>query len=172
MGVALAILSGFFFWTGFAPLEFALGPYIGGALLYKSMIDRQLRDRFIVSILAGLTFFLPLLHWSGSYVGWLPWVSLALLQTALFSTIALFTWRRNLSSVFLFAIFFTVIEIARMKWPFGGFGWGRMGHTQVEYLSGLYSIVGLAGITFVVVSISWSLSPSESPYITLSFKSP
>ena len=154
MGVALAILSGFFFWTGFAPLEFALGPYIGGALLYKSMIDRQLRDRFIVSILAGLTFFLPLLHWSGSYVGWLPWVSLALLQTALFSTIALFTWRRNLSSVFLFAIFFTVIEIARMKWPFGGFGWGRMGHTQVEYLSGLYSIVGLAGITFVVVFLS------------------
>lgn len=154
MGVALAILSGFFLWTGFAPWEFPLGPYIGGALLYRSMIDRQLRDRFIASILAGLAFFLPLLHWSGSYVGWLPWVSLALLQTALFSAIAIFTWRRTASSAFLFATFFTVVEIARMKWPFGGFGWGRVGHTQIEYLSGLYSIVGVAGITFVVVFLS------------------
>ena len=118
------------------------------------MIDRELRDRFIASTLAGLTFFLPLLHWSGSYVGWLPWVSLALLQTALFSALALFTWRRTTSSVLLFATYFTVIEIARMKWPFGGFGWGRVGHTQIEYLSGLYSIIGVAGITFVVVLLS------------------
>jgi apolipoprotein N-acyltransferase len=154
VGIALAILSGFFLWTGFAPLEFPLGPYIGGALLYRSMIDRELRDRFIASTLAGLTFFLPLLHWSGSYVGWRPWVSLALLQTALFSALALFTWRRTTSSVLLFATYFTVIEIARMKWPFGGFGWGRVGHTQIEYLSGLYSIIGVAGITFVVVLLS------------------
>ena len=118
------------------------------------MIDRELRDRFIVSILAGLALFLPLLHWSGSYVGWLPWVSLALLQTALFSALALFTWRRTTASVLLFATYFTVIEIARMKWPFGGFGWGRVGHTQIEYLSGLYSIIGVAGITFVVVLLS------------------
>ncbi len=41
-----------------------------------------------------------------------------------------------------------------MKWPFGGFGWGRVGHTQIEYLSGLYSIIGVAGITFVVVFLS------------------
>lgn len=154
MGIALAILSGFFLWTGFAPLEFALGPYIGGSLLYRSMIDRELRDRCIASTLAGLTFFLPLLHWSGSYVGWLPWVSLALLQTALFSALAIFTWRRTASSAFLFATFFTVVEIARMKWPFGGFGWGRVGHTQIDNLSGLYSVFGVAGISFVVVFFS------------------
>ena len=121
------------------------------------MIDRELRDRFIASTLAGLTFFLPLLHWSGSYVGWLPWVSLALLQTALFSALAIFTWRRTASSAFLFATFFTVVEIARMKWPFGGFGWGRVGHTQIDYLSGLYSVFGVAGISFVVVFLLYLL---------------
>ena len=154
MGIALPVLAGFFLWTGFAPLEFALGPYIGAALLYRSIIDRNLRDRLIASILAGLVFFLPLLHWSSSYVGWVPWVSLSLLQTAFFSLLALFAWRRGASSAFLFASLFTVIEIARMKWPFGGFGWGRVGHTQVEYLSGLYSIVGVAGVTFLVLTVS------------------
>ncbi|NCV83478.1 MAG: apolipoprotein N-acyltransferase [Actinobacteria bacterium] len=154
MGIALPVLAGFFLWTGFAPLEFALGPYIGAALLYRSIIDRNLRDRLIASILAGLVLFLPLLHWSSSYVGWVPWVSLSLLQTAFFSLLALFAWRRGVSSAFLFASLFTVIEIARMKWPFGGFGWGRVGHTQVEYLSGLYSIVGVAGVTFLVVTVS------------------
>ena len=167
MGIALPVLAGFFLWTGFAPLEFALGPYIGAALLYRSIIDRNLRDRLIASILAGLVFFLPLLHWSSSYVGWVPWVSLSLLQTAFFSLLALFAWRRGVSSAFLFASLFTVIEIARMKWPFGGFGWGRVGHTQVEYLSGLYSIVGVAGVTFVVVTVSTLIVSMQVKTISL-----
>lgn len=167
MGIALPVLAGFFLWTGFAPLEFALGPYIGAALLYRSIIDRNLRDRLIASILAGLVFFLPLLHWSSSYVGWVPWVSLSLLQTAFFSLLALFAWWRGASSAFLFASLFTVIEIARMKWPFGGFGWGRVGHTQVEYLSGLYSIVGVAGVTFVVVTVSTLIVSMQVKTISL-----
>ncbi|MEY3168106.1 MAG: hypothetical protein RLY44_86, partial [Actinomycetota bacterium] len=167
MGIALPVLAGFFLWTGFAPLEFALGPYIGAALLYRSIIDRNLRDRLIASILAGLVLFLPLLHWSSSYVGWVPWVSLSLLQTAFFSLLALFAWRRGVSSAFLFASLFTVIEIARMKWPFGGFGWGRVGHTQVEYLSGLYSIVGVAGVTFVVVTVSTLIVSMQVKTISL-----
>lgn len=154
MAIALAILAGFSLWSGFAPLEFAFGPYIGAALLYRSMIDRELRERIIASFFAGLAFFLPLLHWSGSYVGWVPWVSLALLQTTIFNSLGFFSWKRNISSVFLFAAFFTLIEIVRMKWPFGGFGWGRVGHTQVEYLSGLYSIVGVAGVTFTVITLA------------------
>ena len=167
MGIALPVLAGFFLWTGFAPLEFAFGPYFGAALLYRSIIDRNLRDRLIASILAGLVFFLPLLHWSSSYVGWVPWVSLSLLQTAFFSLLALFAWRRGVSSAFLFASLFTVIEIARMKWPFGGFGWGRVGHTQVEYLSGLYSIVGVAGVTFVVVTVSTLIVSMQVKTISL-----
>jgi apolipoprotein N-acyltransferase len=154
VGIALPVLAGLFLWSGFAPLELALGPYIGAALLYRSLVDKELRDRLIASSLTGIMFFLPLLHWSSSYVGWVPWVSLAILQTALFSGLALIAWKRKASSALLFASFFTVIEIARMKWPFGGFGWGRVGHTQVEYLSGLYSIVGVAGITFLVLMVS------------------
>ncbi|MBU3715922.1 MAG: apolipoprotein N-acyltransferase [Candidatus Nanopelagicaceae bacterium] len=154
MAIALTILAGFFLWGGFAPLEFAFGPYIGAALFYRSMIDKELRERIVLSFFAGLAFFLPLLHWSGSYVGWVPWVSLALLQTTIFTSLGFFSWKRNISSVFLFAAFFTLIEIVRMKWPFGGFGWGRVGHTQVEYLSGFYSVVGVAGVTFTVVFLA------------------
>ena len=154
MAIVLSLLSGFSLWSGFAPIEFPLGPYLGIFLLYRNLLDKSMRLRLFYSFMAGACFFLPLLHWSGSYVGWIPWVSLALLQTMLFSLIGLVPINRNFGSIFLFAATFTVIEILRMKYPFGGFGWGRIGHTQVETLSGVYSLIGIAGVTFLVVYIS------------------
>ncbi|MBM3655593.1 MAG: apolipoprotein N-acyltransferase [Actinobacteria bacterium] len=167
MGLVLAFLAGLFIWSGFAPFEFPLGPYFGLALLYRSLINRGLRFRMLHAGVTGLVLFLPLLQWSGSYVGWAPWVSLAILQTLLFSMVSLFSWKRSLSSAFLFASFFTVLELLRMKWPFGGFGWGRIGHTQVDYLFGLYAIIGVAGITFLVVFASVLASTLRSKFVAL-----
>ena len=167
MGVAISSLSGVLLWSGFGPLEFSLGPYIGMALLFRALLDRPIRIRLINSLVAGSSFFLPLLHWSSSYVGWIPWVSLAILQTLIFALIGLVPLRRNFSSVALFAASFTLIELIRMKYPFGGFGWGRVGHTQVELLSGLYSLVGIAGISFIVALIAALISLIRTRFAAL-----
>ena len=37
-----------------------------------------------------------------------------------------------------------------MKFPFGGFGWGRLGFTQVDSLAWLYPFIGIAGISLLV----------------------
>jgi len=154
MELVASLLAGALIWSGFAPIEFPLGPFLGIFILFRILLDKSIGGRFLYVSLSGLAFFLPLLHWSSSYVGWIPWISLTLLQVLLFSSLALLPIRRNLSSVFLFAASFTVIEILRMKGPFGGFGWGRIGHTQVDVLPGMYSLVGVAGISFITVFFS------------------
>lgn len=154
MGIALGALAGILLWTGFAPIELPIAPYLALILLYRALLGRDLRQRLLISVVAGSSFFLPLLHWSSSYVGWIPWVSLALLQTLIFALIGVFPIRQEVRSVLIFAASFTAIEILRMKYPFGGFGWGRIGHTQVDLLSGMYAIIGVAGISFAVAFIS------------------
>lgn len=154
MGLVIPILAGFFLWTGFAPFEFPLGPYFGIALLFHSLQERKFRTRLLRVSVVGACFFFPLLHWSGSYVGSLPWIALALLQTAIFCLLAILPFRQSSSAALLFASSFTMIEILRMKWPFGGFGWGRVGHTQVDLLTPLYPLIGVAGISFVVAFFS------------------
>lgn len=154
MALAFAILSGLFLWFGFPPFDFAIGPLIGAAILFRILSRCEFRRRLALSFIAGFSFFAPLLHWSGSYVGWLPWILLALLQTGMFTLISLLRFERSARGALLFASAFTVIELLRMKFPFGGFGWGRVGHTQVDLLSSFYPLVGVAGITFLLMFFS------------------
>ena len=167
MGLIISLVAGLFIWSGFAPLEFPLGPYIGLALLFRNLLDMGFRVRLLRTTLTGLAFFLPLLQWSGSYVGWVPWLSLALLQTSLFALLSMAPVKANLRSALFFAASFNLIELLRMKWPFGGFGWGRIGHTQVELIPGLYSIVGVAGVSFSVTLIAALFSTIKWKYSLL-----
>ncbi len=153
MALALPILSGLLLWAGFAPLNIALAPFIGIALFYSSLTRQTLGNRVLVGLLTGLSFFAPLLHWSSSYVGWFPWFSLALLQSALFALISILRFERSIKGVFLFASALTTVEIIRMKVPFGGFGWGRLGHIQVDFFYLLYPYLGVAGISFFVALV-------------------
>ena len=152
--ISKAVFAGIFLWSGFAPLEWWIGPYLGAALLFMTLTDQEIKKRLFLSFIAGLSFFLPLLSWSGKYVGAIPWLALAILESLLFALIALRSFRRDVPSSLAFAALFTFIELVRMKFPFGGFGWGRLGFTQVEPLGSLYPVIGISGITFIVSLLS------------------
>jgi apolipoprotein N-acyltransferase len=159
VGLVLSVLAGILLWSGFAPLQFPLGPFIGLLVLFKLIVNRSFGQRFFYIAVTGFACFAPLLHWSGSYVGWAPWIALATLQTALFSLLSVFRVERTGRGALLFAAAFTVIELVRMKLPFGGFGWGRIGHTQVDLLSPIYPFVGIAGVSFFVAFFAaWFLA--------------
>ena len=145
-----AALVGVLIWSGFAPLEFWPGPILGLSILFSSLIDRKLTDRLIISLIAGLSSFLPMLHWSSTYVGALPWLILAIGQSIFFMLIGLLPMKKNLAGVFSFAGAFVLIELLRMKAPFGGFGWGRVGFTQVDPLSHLYPFLGVTGVSLLI----------------------
>jgi apolipoprotein N-acyltransferase len=146
----LAVLSGLFFWSGFAPIELWITPYLGVALLYRTLCEKPFRSRVMLALVAGLSFFLPLLHWSSVYVGSIPWLVLAMGETLIFALIGIPQWSRRWESALSFALLFTLIELLRMKAPFGGFGWGRGGFTQIDSISWVFPILGVTGVSLLV----------------------
>ena len=107
----LAVFAGLLLWGGFAPIEIGLLPIIGGALLFYLLSERPLLDRIFTSSLAGLAFFLPLLHWSSTYVGAAPWLILSTGEALLFALISLIPFRRNLAGALSFAGVFLIVEL-------------------------------------------------------------
>ena len=150
----LAIASGLLLFAAFPPFTLWPAAFLGAGLLFFLLADEKLRRRFLLALLAGGAFFAPLLHWSSIYVGALPWLILALGESLLFSLIALAPIKRGIYGAILFASSFTLIELLRMKAPFGGFGWGRIGFTQVDSLQEFYPIIGVVGVSFIVLSLS------------------
>ena len=155
--IAGSVAAGFLLWSGFAPLEFWIGPILGAILLYGLLQENRLSRRWLISFVTAVNFFAPLLHWSSTYVGAFPWLILVLGQALLFSPLALFQSKDGWISVFRFATLFMVLEIVRMKLPFGGFGWGKIGFTQVDSLPWLYPLIGVTGISFLVAFFAASV---------------
>lgn len=156
----LAVLSGILLFTGFPPVGLWFTPYFGAALLFRVLCDKRFGQRITYAGLAGLAFFLPLLHWSSVYVGSVPWLVLSIGQSLIFSLIGLIRFQRRWESALTFTAIFTLIELLRMKAPFGGFGWGRIGFTQVDSFSWLYPLVGVTGISLFVLSAAFvAISP-------------
>ena len=150
----LAIASGLLLFAAFPPFTLWPAAFLGAALLFFLLADEKLSRRFLLALLAGGAFFAPLLHWSSIYVGSLPWLILALGESLIFSLIALAPIKRSIYGAIVFASSFTLIELLRMKAPFGGFGWGRIGFTQVDSLQMFYPIIGVVGVSFIALSLS------------------
>ena len=152
--IGLAIASGLLLFAAFPPFSLWPAAFLGAGLLFFLLADEKLSRRFLLALLAGGAFFAPLLHWSSIYVGALPWLILALGESLLFSLIALAPIKKGIDGAIVFASSFTLIELLRMKAPFGGFGWGRIGFTQVDSLQMFYPIIGVVGVSFIALSVS------------------
>jgi apolipoprotein N-acyltransferase len=114
--------------------------------------DQGWRRGALFGLVHGMAFFLPLLHWSGVYVGALPWVLLALSQAvflAVYGGLAPALWRLPGAPCFLAALWVTV-EAARSRVPFGGFPWGRLAFTSADSpLAPLAALGGAPLVSFV-----------------------
>jgi len=107
----------------------------------------------VVGLAFGLGFFLPLLHWSGTFVGALPWMLLALSQAvpvAIFGALAGQVARLSGWPVWIAALW-VAQEALRSRVPFGGFPWGRLAFSQADApLARLASLGGAPLVTFAV----------------------
>ena len=118
MVILRSILAGVLLLSSFAPFNIWPGVFLGSILLFHQIVGRNWFQRFYLTFISALAFFLPLLHWSSTYVGSVPWLILAVGESLLFSIISLFAYKRDVKSVFLFSASFVLIEILRMKAPF------------------------------------------------------
>ncbi|MEP6981561.1 MAG: apolipoprotein N-acyltransferase [Nakamurella sp.] len=149
-----ALAAGVAWYLSTAPRTWWWSAILGFVLLGFVLHGRRLRAAAGLSFLAGAAYFLPLLSWTGVYVGSVPWFGLALLEAALVippgMLIAVVTRRLPLWPVFGAAAWLAG-EALRARFPFGGFPWGGIAFTQSDGpLLPAASLIGSAGLSFLV----------------------
>ena len=147
----IAIFSGVLASLGFAPYGVWLAPVISLFILFIILKGSELPSRLLISYLFGLSILLPNQFWTGTYVGDLPWIVLALLQSFLFLPLAVVSQRGGRFNPWLFSCAVVVTELALRTIPFTGFGWSRLSFTQVDgFFSSLYPLIGSVGVIFLI----------------------
>lgn len=123
------------------------------ALLGAALRGCRARTGFGLGYLFGLTFLLPLLVWTGSFVGW-PWLFLPAFEALFFAVTAaaMAAVSRLPGAPLLAAAVWVAGEALRGRVPFGGFPWGKVAFGQPD--GPLLPIAALGGaplLSFAVV---------------------
>ncbi|RDG35101.1 apolipoprotein N-acyltransferase [Streptomyces corynorhini] len=129
-----AVLSGVLLYASFPPRTLWWLALPGFALFAWSVYGRRLRAGFGLGYLAGLGFLLPLLFWTGSEVGPVPWLGLVALE-ALFigaAGLGVAAVSRLPGRPVWAAAMWILGEAARARMPFGGFPWGKIAFGQAD----------------------------------------
>ncbi|WP_067987041.1 apolipoprotein N-acyltransferase [Nocardia caishijiensis] len=130
-----AALGGFLLFASFPPRPlWFLAPFAVALLTLAVYGTNRARAGFGYGMLGGLAFFLPLLPWTGIYVGPVPWLALSTACAVFFGLWGVLArWLGGLPGwpVWL-ALAWTATEWARSTVPFGGFPWGRIAFGQAD----------------------------------------
>ena len=140
--LAGALLSLATFSTSLWPLS-----WLGVFLLFRSLLNQKIKIRIQRVAISQLLYFGVVLHWTSTYVGSLPWLLLVTMESFLLLIPALFSYRRNIESALLFSLAWCAADFLRMKIPFGGFGWARIGFFQID--SPLRPLLALGGVVLL-----------------------
>ena len=124
-----ALLSGLLLSAAFKPI----GLWFAAPLAFALLIYTSNKSgKYLLSFaIFAFTFNAAALIWSNKYVGVTPWIALVLLQTIFFLPLALLK-RLGEYWYFFFPFAFLALEELRARFPFGGFGWLRIGFSQVD----------------------------------------
>jgi apolipoprotein N-acyltransferase len=129
--IALSLVAGLLSYAAFAPIGLWWCAPISLALLIYLLSNSRFRQRAIAVVTFGIAFFGPLLAWSNTYVGDIPWLILTGLQVALLIPLA-FLHVSNTRNLLSFPFLWVGVEYLRAHFPFNGFGWGRIAFSQAD----------------------------------------
>ena len=148
--------------VGWWPLAFA-----SITLALCTIIGRSIGGAFLVGVAFGAAFFFTHLVWVGTYLGPVPWVALAGLETVLFGVGAIpialaYRWTDRtrgravlwfIGVPLLVAGLWSIRELVMGSWPYSGFPWARIGMSQANGpLPEAASWVGVTGLSFLIVA--------------------
>nr|WP_279591153.1 apolipoprotein N-acyltransferase [Modestobacter marinus] len=107
---------------------------LGPAALALAVRGERVRSGAWLGLVLGLVFLLPLLSWTGIYVGAFPWLTLAVVEALYFALLggALAATSRLPGWPLWAAALWVGAEALRGRWPLGGFPWGRLGFSQAD----------------------------------------
>ena len=128
---------------------------IGLAGWFTLLTQNRLKYRIFLSYLFGACLLLLNQHWTGVYVGNIPWLILSLSQAVIFIMPAFFVRKGAKYNQYLFALSYVSTELLLRTVPFTGFGWTRLSFTQVDSpLAVIYPIGGVALVALVLALVS------------------
>ena len=159
-----AVLSAAFPALGWWPLAIP-----GTALILWALLGRSVWASLLVGLVAGSSFYGIHVFWLTTYLGAVPWLALAGLESIFFalgSALIALAWRFGLRMrrgiatrlvvlPVVLAGLWVLREAIVSVWPYGGFSWGRLAFSQSESpLGGLAAWIGASGLSFVVALIA------------------
>ncbi len=160
--IVAAVVGGFSLYLSAAPRTWWWSAILGLALIGAALHGRRRKAAAGLSFLAGAAYFIPLLSWTGVYVGWVPWLGLGLLEAALVipgGMLIAVASRRLPGWPWWAAAAWVFGETLRARFPFGGFGWGGIAFTQPDGpLLSAASLLGSAGLAFLTALAGFALS--------------
>lgn len=139
---------------------------VGAALILVALWQQRARAGLGLGAAAGAAFWLPNIHWLTLYLGPVPWLGLAGVMIAWFALLGLAVavatrgiarlpipaWARVAAQAVAAAGLWVLREQLQSTWPYGGFAWGRIAHTQAEGpLAALVSWLGFPGLSGILV---------------------
>lgn len=153
---AVAGLAGTFAFPPFGiwPLAF-----LSVAGLSLAVRGRRCRSGALIGLVFGAGLFLPMLHWTATYVGAIPWLVLVFSQTwylALLGAVLPLVQGRRFASLYTAALW-VGDEALRDRLPFGGFPWGRWAFSQASSPMKWFAPLGGAPLVTFAVALTGAL---------------
>lgn len=152
-----AAVAGLLLYASFPPRTLWYLAPVGIAVLTLAVRGTcRARGGFGFGFVAGLAFFLPLLPWTGIYVGPVPWLALSTVCALYVGLFGLLTrWVATLPGWPLWvATVWSLTEWARASFPFGGFPWGKLAFGQADGWYLPFAMVGGAPLVSFAVALT------------------
>jgi len=167
--ILLAAGAGAILDAGFPDRSWWILAPVGVALMLLALIGRGPWTGLLVGLVAGLSFWLIHISWLTLYLGPVPWLALAGLESIFFAvglaltavvlTVGPRVWPTVAGRIGVIPVIvaglWTAREAISAVWPYGGFSWGRVAMSQSESpFNILVAWVGMSGLSFVMVWLS------------------
>ena len=156
----MSLLAGGLLCFAFPTFDVWVAAPLAQGLWSWAWVGAGLGRGFGLGLAGGLVFFVPTLSWSGIYVGAVPWIALAVLESVFVGLAgALVGWLSRDGRVrpLAFALVWVVTEGFRARAPYGGFPWLKIAFGQADSPFG--RLVALGGAPFVgfVIALAGAL---------------
>ena len=151
--MVMIALSAFLASAAFAPIAVWFLGVIGYSLFLRkiSKSHRPLWHAFAF----GFIYNAIVLHWSGKFVGALPWLLLSILQALFYIPVGAVA--KRWSSIWLTIFALLLMEEVRSIFPFGGFGWTRIAFSQIESPAAAFlpygGVLALSALTLLFAAL-------------------
>ncbi len=167
--VLVAALSGYANAAAFPGIGWWPFIFVGTALMLWSLHGRRAWSALLVGFVGGFAFFGNHILWLTVYLGAVPWLALAGLESVFFAlgcVLMALAWRHvprvwsgtGAQLVGLPAVLaglWVLREAITSVWPYGGFSWGRLAFSQSDStFAPLVAWLGMSGVSFVIALLS------------------